>query len=74
MPCDASKLPPRRGLCHLAIHIAESFIGKFRDECLSMQSFENRIDATILIEDFRRGHNEVRFHSSLGLITPMEFK
>ena len=32
----------------------ESFNGKFRDECLSMQWFKNRIDAKILIEDFRR--------------------
>jgi putative transposase len=31
----------------------ESFNGKFRDECLSMQWFKNRIDAKILIE--RRG-------------------
>ena len=32
----------------------ESFNGKFRDECLSMQWFKNRIDAKILIEEFRR--------------------
>ena len=32
----------------------ESFNGKFRDECLNMQWFKNRIDAKILIEDFRR--------------------
>ena len=31
----------------------ESFNGKFRDECLSMQWFKNRIDAKILIEAFR---------------------
>ena len=52
----------------------ESFNGKFRDECLSMQWFKNRIDAKILIEDFRRGYNEVRPHSSLGQLTPVEFK
>jgi len=52
----------------------ESFNGKFRDECLSMQWFKNRIDAKILIEDFRRGFNEVRPHSSLGQLTPAEFK
>jgi putative transposase len=52
----------------------ESFNGKFRDECLSMQWFKNRIDAKILIEDFRRGYNEVRPHSSLGQLTPAEFK
>ena len=35
----------------------ESFNGKLRDECLAMQWFKNRIDAKILIEEFRRGYN-----------------
>jgi putative transposase len=52
----------------------ESFNGKFRDECLSMQWFKNRIDAKILIEQFRREYNEIRPHSSLGQLTPAEFK
>jgi putative transposase len=52
----------------------ESFNGKFRDECLSMQWFKNRIDAKILIEEFRRQYNEIRPHSSLGQLTPIEFK
>ena len=52
----------------------ESFNGKFRDECLSMEWFRNRIDAKITIEQFRRQYNEVRPHSSLGQLTPAEFK
>ena len=52
----------------------ESFNGKFRDECLAMEWFKNRIDAKVLIETFRRGYNEVRPHSSLGQLTPVEFK
>ena len=52
----------------------ESFNGKFRDECLSMEWFRNRIDAKIVIEQFRRQYNEVRPHSSLGQLTPTEFK
>jgi putative transposase len=52
----------------------ESFNGKFRDECLSMEWFRNRIDAKIVIEHFRRQYNEVRPHSSLGQLTPVEFK
>jgi putative transposase len=52
----------------------ESFNGKFRDECLSMQWFKNRIDAKILIEEFRRQFNEVRPHSSLEQLTPAQFK
>ena len=52
----------------------ESFNGKFRDECLSMEWFRNRIDAKITIEQFRCQYNEVRPHSSLGQLTPVEFK
>jgi putative transposase len=52
----------------------ESFNGKFRDECLSLEWFKHRIDAKIVIEDYRRHYNEVRPHSSLGQLTPVEFK
>jgi putative transposase len=52
----------------------ESFNGKFRDECLSMEWFKNRIDAKIVIEGYRCHYNEVRPHSSLGQLTPVEFK
>jgi putative transposase len=52
----------------------ESFNGKFRDEYLSMEWFKNTIDAKIIIEQFRRQYNEVRPHSSLGQLTPAEFK
>lgn len=39
-----------------------------------MQWFKNRIDAKVIIEDFRCQFNEVRPHSSLGQLTPLEFK
>ena len=52
----------------------ESFNGKFRDECLSMEWFRNRIDAKIVIESWRQHYNEVRPHSSLQNLTPAEFK
>lgn len=52
----------------------ESFNGKFRDECLSMQWFKNRTDAKILIETFRQEYNRIRPHSSLNMLTPFEFK
>ena len=51
----------------------ESFNGKFRDECLGMQWFKNRIDAKVVIEDWRRSYNEVRPHSSLQNLTPLEY-
>jgi putative transposase len=52
----------------------ESFNGKFRDECLAMEWFRNRIDAKIVIETYRRHYNAVRPHSSLAMLTPNEFK
>ena len=52
----------------------ESFNGKFRDECLSMEWFRSRTEARVLIEIWRRHYNEVRPHSSLGYRTPSEFR
>jgi putative transposase len=53
---------------------AESFNGKFRDECLSMEWFRNRTEAKVVIEQWRRHYNEIRPHSSLGNLTPLAFK
>src|SRR5687767_995524 len=52
----------------------ESFNGKLRDQHLSLQWFRNRADAKVSIEAWRRHYNEVRPHSSLGSLTPAEFK
>jgi putative transposase len=52
----------------------ESFNGKFRDECLSLEWFRTRTEAKAVIESWRRRYNEVRPHSSLGYLTPNEFK
>ncbi len=51
----------------------ESFNGKLRDECLSLEWFRNRIEARIVIEDWRKHYNQVRPHSSLGYKTPTEW-
>lgn len=51
----------------------ESFNGKFRDECLAMEWFRNRLEAKVVIEDWRRHYNQVRPHSSLGDETPEAF-
>jgi putative transposase len=51
----------------------ESFNGKFRDECLSLEWFRSRAEAKVVIENWRRHYNEVRPHSSLGYLTPAEF-
>ena len=51
----------------------ESFNGKFRDECLSLEWFRSRSEAQVVIETWRRHFNEVRPHSSLGYLTPAAF-
>ena len=53
--------------------VTESFNGKFRDECLSLEWFRARAEAKVIIETWRRHYNEVRPHSSLGYLTPNEF-
>jgi len=53
--------------------VGESFNGKFRDECLSMEWFLSRAEAKAIIEAWRRHYNEVRPHSSLGYLTPAAF-
>ncbi len=52
----------------------ESFNGKFRNECLSLEWFRNRMEAKIGIEHWQRHYNEERPHMSLGDLTPAEFK
>jgi putative transposase len=52
----------------------ESFNGKFRDECLSLEWFRSRREAKVIIETWRRHYNAVRPHSSLGYQTPTEFR
>lgn len=51
----------------------ESFNGKFRDECLSMEYFRNRTEARVVIEQWRQHYNEVRPHSALGYLTPAQY-
>ena len=52
----------------------ESFNGKLRDECLSVEWFRSRREAAIVIESWRQHYNAVRPHSSLNYLTPHEFK
>lgn len=53
---------------------AESFNGKFRDESLNMEVFWNLAEAKVVIEDWRRYYNQERPHSSLGYLTPLEYR
>jgi putative transposase len=51
---------------------AESFIGKFRDECLNEEVFRSVEEARVVLESRRREYNQRRPHSSLGYQTPAE--
>ncbi len=52
----------------------ESFNGKLRDECLSREWFSSVKEAQVVIEVWRKFYNTERPHSSLGYLTPLEFK
>ena len=52
----------------------ESFNGTFRDGCLNQHWFESLSEARGTIERWRVEYNIERPHSSLGKMTPMEFR
>jgi putative transposase len=52
----------------------ESFNGRLRDECLNLELFANRLEATVVLEAWRLDYNLQRPHSSLGYKTPREFR
>lgn len=51
----------------------ESFNSRLREECLNQHVFLSLDDARQKIETWRQDYNEVRPHSSLGNLTPIEF-
>ena len=65
-PIDPGK-PSQNG------HI-ESFNGRLRDECLNASWFTSLADARRKIEVWRLDYNQARPHSSLGYLTPLEFR
>ena len=52
----------------------ESFNGRLRDECLSLEWFRNLTEAKVVIGAWRRHYNTERPHSSLGYQTPYTFR
>lgn len=52
----------------------ESFNGKFRDECLNMNWFYNLQEAKKIVNNWKEDYNQQRPHSSLGDISPYEYK
>jgi len=53
---------------------AESFHSKLRDECLSMEVFASLAEAGVIMQAWRNYYNQQRPHSSLGYLTPLQFK
>lgn len=51
----------------------ESFHSRLRDECLSMEVFDNVKHAQALVASWRNDYNHRRPHSSLGYQTPAAF-
>lgn len=51
----------------------ESFNGRFRDECLNMESFDSLKEAQMLVESWRHHYNTERPHSALNYQTPQQF-
>ena len=52
----------------------ESFNGRLREECLDIEWFRNRDRGRRDHRDVAHHYNEVRPHSSLGYLTPTEFR
>lgn len=52
----------------------ESFNGRARDELLNIEEFVTLTEARIVVEAWRMEYNTWRPHSSLGGLTPAEFK
>jgi putative transposase len=50
--------------------MVESFIGRFRDECLNEEVFTSLAEARAVIERWRCDYNQVRPHSAHGGLTP----
>ncbi len=52
----------------------ESFNGTFRSECLDRWLFTDGQEAQLISEDYRQQYNLRRPHSSLGYLTPAQFR
>nr|WP_281174317.1 integrase core domain-containing protein [Deinococcus misasensis] len=52
----------------------ESFNARFREKCLNREVFHKVWEASVVTGRFRDHHNQVRLHSGLGYLPPVEFK
>ena len=53
--------------------VAESFNGKFRDECLSLEWFRSRAEGKVIIEAWRRHYKRASQHPSVYVIEENRF-
>jgi putative transposase len=53
--------------------VTESFNGKFRDECLSVEWFRSRAEARVIIEQWRRHYNPTSEHPSFYVVESNRF-
>jgi putative transposase len=53
--------------------VMESFNGKFRDECLSLEWFRSRAEAKVIIETWRRHYNPASQHPSVYVVEEKRF-
>jgi transposase InsO family protein len=52
----------------------ESFNGRVRDELLNIEEFASLLEARVVVESWRAEYNTYRPHSSLGDLTPAEYR
>ena len=52
----------------------ESFNGRVRDELLNVEEFGSLLEAEVVVESWRTEYNTYRPHSSLGGLTPTEYR
>ncbi len=52
----------------------ESFNGRVRDELLNVEEFGSLLEAEVVVESWRTEYNTYRPHSSLGGLTPLEYR
>ena len=70
-PCSGAR---RHDLIFKGVNaLAESFNGRFRDECLNEHLFRSLAAARWIIEAWRIDYNHNRPHSSLNGLTPAAF-
>jgi len=51
----------------------ESFHGRIRDECLNREQLWTLTEARVVVENFRKHHNQERPHGGLGHASPAEY-